>query len=179
MRRLRFLLRAYYLLPLLAWLSLVVLGATSIGRYETTWGFLFDVINLLAPQTPPITTLGDQCVSMYKLNEALRSLLHITAFGVVTALTIRAVQGGQTRLKVASVGSAVCLAVLFILANAVIMSRTPGRHTGLGDWVLDGIGVTIVLGGSLLVYALRDWAANTRAIVLNDLAAVVVNEPDS
>lgn len=168
LRRLRLLLRAYYLLPLLVWLTLIVLGATGAGGYMTTWNLIVFVLNLMAPNTPTLTAPPAQEVSLYKLNEALRGILHIVGFGVLTALAIRALQGGETRLKRTSVATALGLAVLFVATNAVIMSRTADRHTGLGDWLLDGIGIVLVLGGSLFVYALRDWAARTRETLLND-----------
>ena len=145
-----------YVLPLALWGGvLLAYGAGERGRYEVSWALLQKGLGVLAPEWSPIS--DGSIVSMYQLNAAFRRLAHVAAYAVLTLLIIRLIQHGNTRLRSASLAAAALIGAVFMASDEWVRRHQAHRHAKPVDLVLDGIGVALVMGGTWVFFAVKEW----------------------
>ena len=153
----RFVLRALLYFGPLALFALIFLVWSSgeRGRYETTWHLITRTLAFLCPEQTPQEGSDPVQVSLYQLNGALRRLAHIGGYSILTALIVRAVQGGQARLKPASFIAALMVSILYTGLDELRRAFEPNRHAKWHDLYLNLIGVGLTLGGTLLFFGIK------------------------
>ena len=137
-----------FYLPLLIWIGLAALAATELGSYQRSWILLHQLLNFIQPGF----YYGDpSVVSMYQLTQVTRKLAHVVVYAVLTILVIRLAQRGRSELRFRSLALAVLVAG-GVLALEVYVRRYHSegtRHVRAEQFLLDGIGVGLVLIGAI------------------------------
>jgi VanZ family protein len=158
--------------PLLLWGGVVLWSGAEWTRYETTWKWLQWILRVLCPEhAPPEGTDLQVNISMYQLNGAVRRFAHVVVYAVAAALTVRAIQRGETRLKPLSLVAAIGLGLVYTLideGNRLFFQQN--RHAKWTDLYLNLFGVGLTVGGTVLYFAFKNWEAK---IVAEEAAARV------
>lgn len=145
-----------YFGPLLAFAGTFLWwGSGERGRYETTWHFITRTLAFLCPEFAPDDTEGQTTVSLYQLNGALRRLAHVGGYAILTALIVRAVQGGAPRLKGSAFAAAVIVSVLYCGLDELRRAYEPNRHAKAADLMLNLMGVAVTLSATLLFFTVK------------------------
>lgn len=155
--------------PLLLWIVLLLVLATTLGEYIATWKLFQRVLSWMTPEFAPIPTDGRFAVvevSMYQINQGLRRAAHVAMYAGLTLLAVRACQWGEPRLRRRTVLVALLMSLVFTGGESLVRLRSPGRHVRWENLALNLIGTGLVLGGTLVFFGLK--AAERR---LSDPAA--------
>jgi VanZ family protein len=143
-----------YVLPLLIWLTIAALAATELGSYQNSWNILHKFMDWIEPG---FYYSDPQILSMYQLTQATRKLAHVIVYGILTLLTIRLCQAGRPKLRLLSFILALLLSVLFFGAEVYVRLHQSEntRHFRWEQLMLNGIGVGLVMIGTLLFFGLK------------------------
>ncbi len=140
---------AWFCGPLALWLYVIFVSSGPRGNYVATYNaaktFLHFMVGRPIPDDP----------TLYAVNETFRKWAYVIEYGVLVALTVRAIQWGSARLKRVSVGASVGLGVLFALADGFHRRSTPGRHENAQDFWLIGAGIVGFLALTFLWFVLK------------------------
>lgn len=148
-----------FVLPVLLWMGVILIGSSTLLVYTNSWLLIQNAIQLFAPEF----TLGPHepsgivlTISMYMVNSAARRVAHIVIYAVLACLLVRAIQGGEPRLKRASLIGTIVLSILYVGIDELYRHFTPQRDAKWFDLTLNLIGVVIVLTGTVLWFALKE-----------------------
>ncbi len=143
-----------YALPLILWLLLAALAATELGSYARTWDALHAIFNTLEPgyENKDVNIL-----SFYQLTALTRKLAHVVVYSVVVLLTVRLCQVGRPRLRPLSLVLAFLVSIAFLAVEVYLrLNQSEGtRHVRLEQFILDGIGVGLVMLGTPAYFGLK------------------------
>jgi VanZ family protein len=153
MRTRKYLRALLYLGPLLLWMGIVIAASTQLGRYEESLAFIQGTAQLLSPEQTPSNDIWQ----IYQINNAVRKLAHVAAFGIFTMLAVRALQWGEPRLKWRSLAGTLILCILFAASEAFVRFQSPDRHVRPDQFVFNAIGALLVFGLTLLYFRLKYW----------------------
>lgn len=148
-----------YAFPLILWLMLAALAATELGSYARTWDMLHYVCNTLEPGYKH-DAVGT--ISYYQLTSITRKLAHVVVYSMLALLTVRLCQAGRPVLRPLSLVLALLVSTAFLGIEIYLrLHQSEGtRHVRLEQFVLDGIGVGLVMLGTpfyFLIKALERW----------------------
>jgi uncharacterized membrane protein YhaH (DUF805 family) len=142
----------FYYAPLVATLALALFLATTYGSYTTSLRDIYGMLAFLGPEYPR-TDIN----SMYGINGIARRVAYLVQYGVITLLSVRALQGGRGRLRKRSVLAVLLIGILFIGLDNAVRNHTPGRHGGWDDIFLSLLAVSLTTAGIGGYFAVKNW----------------------
>ena len=161
----------YYLPPALVMAGALALS-TPLGNYNASVSALYGGFAFLAPTLPRPDT-----ATMYTLNYLARRAAFLVEYGALTALAVRALQGGVPDLKRRTIVAALALAAGFALTDNLVRALSLGRHGGADDLATNALGALIVLPCVFGFFAVKRWE---RAMLAADaLPRTVQAVPDA
>jgi VanZ family protein len=126
-----------YWLPPLAWMAVVMVLSSGEFSATETGGVLLPIFAWLLPGVAPAT--------LEALHAAVRKLAHLTEYGVLAALWLRALRArtgwSASRAAAVAVGISVLWAVVDEVHQTTVVSRTGSPL----DVLLDGAGACIAV----------------------------------
>lgn len=125
-----------YWLPPLAWAAMILAASSDAFSASHTGGWIEILISWLG------RSLSPQALDL--LNQILRKLGHITAYGILSALCFRALRGGRPRWNPRWAIGAVALAALIASIDEYHQSFIPSRTGTWHDVVLDTAAAIVV-----------------------------------
>ncbi len=142
----------FYYGPLAAWIALSLLFATALGGYNHTVSVIYGVLAFAAPETasPDVNHL-------YGVTHVVRRGAYVLEYGVLALLLVRAIQGGEPRIKRHALFAVAGFGVLFALLDNGVRVASPGRHGGWDDLALSLANVAVVTGFTRLFFAVKAW----------------------
>ncbi len=144
--------------PVLVWMVFIFIGSTDLGRYENSWRFIIRVLNFLCPEfAQPETGEWQVNVSMYQINTAMRRLAHVVLYGLLTFLTVRALQKGKPRLRIRSLLAALLITIVYAGTDELHRYYQQNRHAKWSDITLNLYGIALVLGSTIFFFILKSW----------------------
>lgn len=118
----------YWLAPI-AWAVMILAASSDVFSASHTGGWIEIVISWLGPSLSP------QALDL--LNQILRKLGHVTAYGILSALSFRALRGGRPQWNPRWAIGAVALTALVASIDEYHQSFIPSRTGTWHDVVLD------------------------------------------
>src|ERR1051326_3302049 len=136
----------YYWLPVVVWAAIIIqaTGRTFDAPHTSGWleTFLGDI------------GLHFSALTLDVVNAVLRKIGHLTAYGIMAALSFRAVREGRSGFTIRWALIALAITVCVASTDEFLQSFTPTRGSSVWDVLLDTVGGTIAL--CVTRYALRD-----------------------
>ncbi|MBC8134606.1 MAG: VanZ family protein [Fibrella sp.] len=145
----------FYYGPLVAWLALSLLLATTLGSYNHTVSGIYMMLTLLSPETVP-----PDVNHMYGLTHVVRRGAYVLEYTVFALLLVRAVQCGEKKLKRHSLLIVAGFGLFFAVAENGVRIFTPGRHGGWDDVILSLANVALSTGLTYLFFRVKSWERN-------------------
>ena len=118
-----------YWLPPLAWAAMILSASSDVFSASHTGGWIEILISWLGRSLSP--------TALDLLNQVLRKIGHITAYGILSALSFRALRGGRPRWNPRWAIGALALTVLVASIDEYHQSFIPSRTGTWHDVVLD------------------------------------------
>ncbi len=131
--------RLFYYGPVIAWMGLIFAMSTGIGNAEHTIGLLGRLIWAYMPDAAPY--FGP--VQLEYLNYFVRKLGHVTEYMILTALTVRALQFGNSRLHWRSVVGGLLLSICYAISDEFHQYFVPSRTASPKDVLIDSSGAIV------------------------------------
>lgn len=132
-------------------MALVYASSTQLGTYDRSLNLMLRASHWIAPDLPIPQDVGE----IFLINNAVRKLAHVVAFGGFTLLLVRALQWGNPRLKKAVLPITFGLGLLFSFSDALFRIYAPSRHVRGEQFVLNALGSAIVLILVVLFFAAK------------------------
>lgn len=124
-----------YWLPPIIWAGVILSASTDAFSSSNSSGWLERITALLGhPLTP---SMGDL------VNHVIRKIAHLAEYGILSALSFRALSGGRTGWSVRWAAGAVALAAFVASADEFHQTFVPSRTGTWHDVVLDTAGATV------------------------------------
>ncbi len=118
-----------YWLPPIAWAAMILSASSDVFSASHTDGWIEVLISWLGRSlSPPALDL---------LNQILRKIGHVTAYGILSALSFRALRGARPRWNPRWALGAIALAALVASIDEYHQSFIPSRTGTWHDVVLD------------------------------------------
>jgi VanZ family protein len=125
-----------YWLPPIAWTLMILAASSDVFSASHTGGWIEIVISWLGRSlSPPALDL---------LNQILRNIGHVTAYGILSALSFRALRGARPRWNPRWAIGAIALTVLVASIDEYHQSFIPSRTGTWHDVVLDTAAAVLV-----------------------------------
>jgi VanZ family protein len=125
-----------YWLPPLAWAAMILAASSDVFSASHTGGWIEILISWLGRSlSPPALDL---------LNQILRKLGHVTAYGILSALSFRALRGERLRWNPRWAIGAIVLTALVASVDEYHQSFIPSRTGTWHDVVLDTAAAIVV-----------------------------------
>jgi VanZ family protein len=125
-----------YWLPALAWAAMILVASSDLFSSSHTGGWIAQLTSSfsygLSPQTLEL------------VNHLLRKLGHLTAYGILSALSFRALRGEESRWTLRWAMGAVVMAILVASIDEFHQSFIPSRTGTWQDVLLDTAGAAIM-----------------------------------
>jgi VanZ family protein len=118
-----------YWLPPLAWAAMILAASNDVFSGSHTGGWIEIVTAWLGRSLSP--------AALDLLNQILRKLGHVTAYGILSALSFRALRGERPRWNVRWAIGAIVLTALVASVDEFHQSFIPSRTGTWQDVVLD------------------------------------------
>ena len=146
-----------FLAPLLLWIVLVLLFATNLGGYMTTWKLTLRALNFSTPEFAPVSPDNRTIiVSMYQLNQSFRRVAHVLTYATMALLVVRSLQWGRPRLRPVTVLVMVAFSALITGAESIVRLKLgTERHVRLEQLYLNLFGTGIALLLTLLFFGVK------------------------
>jgi VanZ family protein len=118
-----------YWLPPVAWAAMILAASSDVFSAAHTGGWIEVVISWLGRSLSPAT--------LDLLNQILRKLGHVTAYGILSALSFRALRGERPRWNSRWAIGAIVLTAIVASIDEYHQSFIPSRTGTWHDVVLD------------------------------------------
>lgn len=125
-----------YWLPPLAWAAMILAASSDIFSASHTGGWIEIAISWLGRSLSPS--------ALDLLNQILRKLGHVTAYGILSALSFRALRGERLRWNWRWAIGAIVMAALVASVDEYHQSFIPSRTGTWHDIVLDTAAAIVV-----------------------------------
>ena len=125
----------YYWLPVVVWAAIIIQATGRTFDAPHTSGWLAALLGNVTPQT------------LHAVNVAIRKMAHLTEYGILTALSFRAVREGRPGFTLRWAVIALVITVCVASADEFLQSFTPTRTSTPWDVLLDTVGGTIAMLG--------------------------------
>ena len=125
----------YYWLPVVVWAAIIIQATGRTFDAPHTSGWLVALLGNLPPQT------------LHIINVAMRKSAHLTEYGILTALSFRAVREGRPGFTLRWALIAIAITVCIASTDEYLQSFTPTRTSTPWDVLLDTVGGTIAMLG--------------------------------
>jgi len=145
------LLIAFYVGPLLAWMTFIFFLSTGAGSTENSVGLITRVLGYFSPRL--LASLSDY--QLYRLDYAVRKLGHLTEYFILTLLAVRAIQFGHPRLKKSAFFGALTLSVLYAISDEFHQRFVGGRSASSKDVLIDIAGIVLCIVFILVWFAVK------------------------
>ena len=139
-------LKLFYYGPLVAWMALIFLMSTSIGKDENSKALITRILQTIAPDLV-YTFTGDQ---LRFLDYILRKAGHIAEYFLLFCLALRALQFGRRSLRWQSLTGALILCLANAATDEIHQYFVAGRTGAISDVAIDFGGAAL---GSMIVLA--------------------------
>ena len=125
-----------YWLPPIAWAAMILSASSDVFSASHTGGWIETLLSWLGRSlSPPALDL---------LNHILRKIGHVTAYGILSALSFRALRGERPRWNPRWAIGAIALAALIASIDEYHQSFIPSRTGTWHDVVLDTAAAILV-----------------------------------
>ncbi|HZO88407.1 MAG TPA: VanZ family protein [Chthonomonadaceae bacterium] len=152
------LLQLFYIGPAIIWMLVIFMGSTDIGNGQHSLSVVEFILRFLAPYR--LEQLSPQTLDV--LNLVLRKACHVTEYAILTLLVVRAIQFGETRLKLGALAGAAAISALFACSDEIHQRFVPTRGPSPVDVMIDCIGVVLVIIGLLLWFGIKSLERRLR-----------------
>ncbi|MEA2165376.1 MAG: hypothetical protein QOK37_3503 [Thermoanaerobaculia bacterium] len=125
-----------YWLPPIAWATVILAASSDLFSSSHTGGWIATLTGRLGYGLDPAT--------LALINKILRKAGHLTAYGILSALSFRALRGKQTRWTLRWAVGAVLLAMLVASIDEFHQSFIPSRTGTWHDVFLDAAGAALM-----------------------------------
>jgi VanZ family protein len=125
-----------YWLPPIAWAAMILAASSDVFSTAHTGGWIEIVISWLGRSLSP--------TALDLLNQILRKLGHVTAYGILSALWFRALRGERSRWNPQWAIGAIVLTALVASVDEYHQSFIPSRTGTWHDVVLDTSAAIVV-----------------------------------
>jgi VanZ family protein len=125
-----------YWLPPIIWAAVILWASTDAFSASNTGGWLERITARLGHPLAPLTS--------DLINYVIRKIAHLTEYGILSALSFRALRGGERRWRVRWSVGAVALAVFVASIDEFHQTFVPSRTGTWQDVVLDAGGAAIM-----------------------------------
>ncbi len=125
-----------YWLPPIAWAAMILAASSDVFSASHTGGWIEVLISWLGRSLSP--------AALDLLNHILRKIGHVTAYGMLSALSFRALRGGRPRWNPRWAIGAIALAALVASIDEYHQSFIPSRTGTWHDVVLDTAAAILV-----------------------------------
>jgi VanZ family protein len=143
--------RLFYIGPLIFWMAVIFFASTSVGSAANSHRLLIQVLDLLDPGLSHRLSAE----TLDKFNLVIRKTGHLTEYAILTLLAVRAIQFGEPCLKPRAVIGAFLISVLYACSDEFHQRFVPGRTSSTRDVLIDSVGVTLIMLGILLWFAVK------------------------
>jgi VanZ family protein len=125
-----------YWLPPIVWSAVILIASTDLFSGSNTAGLL---------QSIAVTIFGHRFApdTAATLNFFIRKTAHVTEYGILSALTFRALRGGKTSWNPRWATGAIVFAMLIASIDEIHQSFVPSRTGTWRDVLLDAAGAAI------------------------------------
>lgn len=125
-----------YWLPPILWSAVILIASTDLFSGSNTAGVLQQIaVTVFGHRLSPETAA--------KLNYVLRKSAHLTEYGILSALTFRALRGGRRSWNPRWAIGAIVLATFIASIDEIHQSFVPSRTGTWHDVLLDAVGAAI------------------------------------
>jgi VanZ family protein len=125
-----------YWLPALAWAAMILAASSDLFSASHTGSWIEKLTSTLGHGLAPRT--------LELVNHILRKLGHLTAYGILSALSFRALRGEESRWTLRWAIGAVAMAILVASIDEFHQSFVPSRTGMWQDVLLDTVGATFM-----------------------------------
>lgn len=146
----------FYYGPLLIWMGTIFVMSTRVGGSDHSLTLLERLLGALAPKF--LASLS--AYQLDRLDLIARKIAHLTEYGILTLLAVRALQFGRSTPRRAAIWGALAISVLFAMTDEMHQRLVPGRTPSVRDVLIDSTGAVICMLSILLWFgakALERW----------------------
>jgi VanZ family protein len=125
-----------YWLPPLVWTAVILAASSDLFSSPHTGGWIERITSWFGPSLAPAT--------LDLVNRVLRKIGHVTAYGILSALSFRALRGERPQWSLRWAIGAIAMAVLVASVDEFHQSFVASRTGTWHDVVLDAAGATLM-----------------------------------
>ena len=144
-------LKIFYIAPLLLWMSVIFFSSTGAGNSDHSYSLIHRLLEIISPEQA--RNISHATLSV--VNIVLRKAAHVTEYALLTLLAVRAIQQGAPKLKKSAFFGAFLLSAVYACSDEFHQRFVGSRTSSPVDVAIDLVGVTLVMAGITLFFAIK------------------------
>lgn len=146
-------LKIFYIAPLVVWMCFIFFSSTDAGSSDHTHSLIKRLLEIISPEQ----ARNIAPVTLDVVNIVVRKAAHVTEYAILTLLAVRAIQWGEKKLKRSAFFGAFFLSAAYACGDELHQRFVGSRTSSPVDVAIDLVGVTLVMVGMTLFFALKKW----------------------
>ncbi len=143
----------FYIAPLVVWMSVIFFSSTNVGNSDHSFWLIHRLLEIISPEQA--RNLSHTTFAV--INIMVRKTAHVTEYAILTLLAVRAIQQGAPKLKKSAFFGAFLISAVYACSDELHQRFVGSRTSSPVDVAIDLVGVTVVIVGMTLFFALKSW----------------------
>jgi VanZ family protein len=143
----------FYIAPLVAWMLIIFFSSSDAGNADNTHSLIRRLIELISPEQ----ARNISSATLNVVNLVVRKAAHVTEYAILTLLAVRAIQWGEPTLKRSAFFGAFFLSAAYACGDEFHQRFVASRSSSPIDVAIDLAGITLVMVGMTVFFALKKW----------------------